>query len=200
MIVVNKTKLFKRYLIYAGVIFLILFLITSCAQSGTGYRKVTLHKPGVIISFEYPARWEDPGNTLKDTSSNIDVLLVQYPTSAAATSADITFQILVSPASATLPNAQAGLNYLIKSLPGLGPGFNLLGPSPTLIAGIQGEMVTYSAVFNASAPLGDAPSICRNLYFNYQGQIWVIDVNAHQDISEQANTDFNHIIQSFKLS
>jgi hypothetical protein len=197
MVVKHK---FKRTRIFLALVFCTFIVAGGCAKTTSGYQKVIVNKPNLKIAFEYPAAWQDPAGSLKDTSSNVLVFLVHYPTAVEGADADITFQILASPASTAIPNAKASLDSLVRSFAELGPNFKLNERSPAAIAGVQGETVVYSALFAAQSPLGAVPSICRDIYFDYQGQVWVIALNAHQDVSDLARTDLDHVVQSFKLN
>jgi hypothetical protein len=195
-----KTKVFKFSLCLLAFFLCIIIIAGGCAKTTSGFQSVTLNKPGLKIAFEYPAAWEDPADSLKDTTSNVLVFLVHFPSAIEGSDADMTFQILASAPSTAIPNGKASLDSLVSSFASLGPSFKVIERSPAAIAGVQGETVVYSALFTVQAPLGAVPSICRDIYFDYQGQIWVMALNAHQDVADLAKADFDHVVQSFKLN
>ncbi len=86
----------------------------------------------------------------------------------------------------------------------------VLERSPITIGGIKGEIVTYSLDLRSGPPPLDAPPkgepqtptlvmITRLITFDHDGFIWMIKMSAYEKVAEEAKSDFEHVIQTFKI-
>jgi hypothetical protein len=89
---------------------------------------------------------------------------------------------------------ESGFNYL---------EFRLLERSQISVSGVQGEQIIFSHMWKPEGFLGQKgepyPWKGREVYFYYNGVIWKFDVDSPLSNWEQANSDFEHILQTFKI-
>jgi hypothetical protein len=104
------------------------------------------------------------------------------------------------------------------------PDFVLLERSMVSVGGISAEQIVWSGGINSSSVRLPAPFSCslfpvmlenvrekyttfvlpthvRDVYFEYGGLIWIIQVTSSpiQNEVDQAKADFEHVLQTFKI-
>jgi hypothetical protein len=87
----------------------------------------------------------------------------------------------------------------------------ILGKSEVIVNGITGQEVVISYDKNSMyKPLPDAPPpgtppvsvlnmIYRIIYFNSNGFSWIISISSTENVSAEAQADFEHVIKTFKI-
>jgi hypothetical protein len=117
------------------------------------------------------------------------------------------------------PNAKAAVEALISYW---GESIKLLERSAVTVAGIPGEQIVYShkppmimraplklilftispdwnARYTRRNPQESELRITREVYFNYDGLIWNIQIDSDESVAEQAKADFEHLLKTFKI-
>lgn len=101
--------------------------------------------------------------------------------------------------------AESYLDILIKSIQnsGITPEGNKLSiikHSSIYVAGISAEEILLSISSVLRVPLDPiSPSLARRVFLSYNSKIWIIDLESSENITDQAQSDFDHIIKSFKF-
>ncbi len=83
------------------------------------------------------------------------------------------------------------LNWLAKS-----DDFVLLDRSPVVVSGIEGEQVTYMDKKMLLSPVIDW---VREVYFDYDGLVWIITTSCDEDKQQDFRPDFASVLSSFTV-
>jgi len=75
--------------------------------------------------------------------------------------------------------------------------------STITVAGALDEMIVYS---HESELIPEAPSsslevmkVTRVVYFDYNDLIWKIEIDSDEDRAEEAEADFEHLLETFQI-
>ena len=171
----------------------------GCATTDPGYVKATATKQGISFSFEYPVSYEKlTPDAFEDTGGDPSVSLLYAIPGSIMEKADKQIYIRPCDPIPSRPDATAWTEEHIKLLENNDPRFELIERSAVQVAGIDGQMVAYH-----SSVLGNylnSPNLtCWDAYIDYQGYIWKISVLAIEEIGDQAEPDFENLINSFEF-
>ena len=171
----------------------------GCDSSMEGYKKVTVSKSIASCSFEYPVSYEDPfGSLLEGDPENSVLLLRPY---ADKWYADIALSVIVENNGSLFTNAKDALDNLLYNYehPYYDNKFILLERSSVEVSGVTGEIVIFSITMAPDYYLGPHSAVGRDVFFDHNGMIWNIHLYSHETIAEQAEADFEHILESFQI-
>jgi hypothetical protein len=87
------------------------------------------------------------------------------------------------------------MERLLQELDSSNPSnqIKIIESSKANIASIEGEILTYSATY------GPRDHFLIYFFFDYKEFIWVLNVDAIGNISNQAKSEFDHIVKSFEF-
>lgn len=203
-------KLFLYFL--SPIILLTVFMGFSACVNDSLYKEVTITREDISFTFEYPSLYEDINNTLSDGNQEdwIDLVCsIKYTTPTDEYSQfgryDREFGILFFTSSenpyVSVPytNAKEYLEYYINNSIVNGLGFTLIEKSNAVISGIQAEKVISSHGTAYETYLGSHLCKTISLFFDYRNLIWGISLTYHIEVAEEAEKEFDHIVNSFKF-
>ncbi len=196
-IMINKMTSQRAITILISLLLIVSVILGGCG--GTEYFKANAVKRGISFSFEYPPSYTKlTPDAFEDTGGDYSISLLYTKPGSTQEKADI--QIYVIPLSpiAGRPDAVAWTEDHLKILEQNDKNFKLIKRSPVQIAGIDGEMIVYFSSLLGNY-LNSSYLICRDAYIDYKEYIWKISVLAIEEMSDQAEPDFEHLIQSFKF-
>jgi hypothetical protein len=185
--------------LFLVLIIIPLLVIQGCssytiADMGSGYNAFTWKSGPNQYSFEIKSNYKVISKNLSDTAS--DVFFINPE----ATNNKIVTQIMVSNSK-----LEAGENSyseaMDRSLSHLNePEFRILERFPVNVLGNPGEEVIYSykRIFEDSR-IAPVPSISRELMFTRDQRLWWFSIDSPESSDESAKSDFEHLIQTFKI-
>ncbi|UCB43223.1 MAG: hypothetical protein JSV77_00835 [Dehalococcoidales bacterium] len=194
---------------YIAMVFSLVAITPGCDSSMEGYRTFTFNKVA-HFSFEYPAHY-------KKTSAGAEVedkiIHIGFRDKVPSKGIDAGFiMIRVEGAGITYPDATAALEHTLsifvdqepydendEQAPGL-----LLERSNITVAGIPAELIVYSYGFDlireeSTGLVVYLMRIAREVYFDYSGLIWKIEIESDEDRAEEAEADFEHLLETFQI-
>ena len=186
-----------RYLICIISVFILLFDVSGCRSS---YEKFDLHGVDYHFSFEYPANYEKEGVSISYSRSLLE-----------KDWKDSWFRVRVYEAGKynKPDNAKAALNSYITSLSAHEEysEFKILKRLPININGVIGEQCTLSYYYSEAEQYLDtdlsiklpATLVLRCVYFDYNGFICEIRMSSIEEIAEQVDSEFGHLIETFEI-
>jgi hypothetical protein len=79
--------------------------------------------------------------------------------------------------------------------------FELFERHPVTVSGVEGELIYYQVDWFLPVPKGEGPGLqyVRAVYFDYGGLTWWIQAKCEKEMIDQVKTDFEHILQTFKI-
>jgi hypothetical protein len=170
-----------------------------------GYREFIFREDNAHFSFEYPASYSKPYvdmTGLPELVSGETHRLIQDGEKVSVFSV-MGFVILNPEYYSTNVSAllekdlreyESGFNYL---------EFKLLERSQISVSGIQGEQIIFSHMWKPEGYIGQKgepyPWRGRTVYFYSNGAIWEYYLDSPLSTADQANADFEHILQTFKI-
>lgn len=188
--------------LFTGIIF---FALLSTGMAITydfdGYRKVTGDRFGIKYSFEYPASYVDRTQITYYTpseGSGYALIFCAFRTNYVKYG----HKIITIDTFESYPNAEAAvegrLNYLnnIKTYPD--DKFLLKERYETKIADIRGTAVAYS-ISDYDSNYVESTNIVREVYFSYKERIWNISIESPEELADEAEKDFEHILETFQF-
>jgi hypothetical protein len=182
---------FRLVKIIVAVIILVATIVTVSCNINTEYQKVTVTKGGVRFSFEYPSSYQDKNHTLyNDVTGSFLLKRVND-----ANTWDNSDTSLFGFFNTKYPSAQAFLDALLQDLKTADSSnqIKILENSEVMVGGVEGDLVYYSAEY------GKRPHFLTYVFFDYKGQTCSLNIDALGTVSEQAKSEFNHIIESFEF-
>lgn len=189
----NRQALF----ILIPLLIIVGFVLNGC--SGTEYFKVTAIKRGISFFFEYPSTYEKlTPDTFDDVGGDHSVSLLYSKPGSTQSKADIQIYVIPFAPIAGRADATAWTEEHLKILEENDKLFKLIERSTIQISGIDAKMTGYFSTILGNY-LNSTNLICRDVYVDYKGYIWKISVLAVEEISDQAKSVFEHLIESFKF-
>ncbi|MBN1368271.1 MAG: hypothetical protein JW967_10145 [Dehalococcoidales bacterium] len=81
------------------------------------------------------------------------------------------------------------------------PSFELLERVPVTVSGFTGEQVVYvDTLLPFPTASGEQPlEITRAVYFNVGNDVWKIEACSEMAMAEQVKSDYEHVLQTFRL-
>jgi hypothetical protein len=79
------------------------------------------------------------------------------------------------------------------------PDFKLLERSSVKIGTITGEQLVYTSTLLVGPNDTPVSEITWEVYFDHGGLIYNLHMSADQDIADEAEADFEHILETFKF-
>ena len=184
-------------------ILLLVLGMTMLTFQGCGeYRKCTFHSGGnTRYSFEYPSTYRKESDD--SASQYFTSVFLWLPGRKGATFlANPSIAVMITFPSAIEINAKASLESDLDNGMNL-QEFQLLERSEIIVSGIQAEQIVFSWLMTSEASSFE-PQIYyiwsgRKVYFNYEGEIWILTLKSTANAIVQANADFNHFLQTFRI-
>jgi hypothetical protein len=179
------------------ILFFIIIFSMSIAITGCGdYKQVTITKKGIRCSFEYPSSYIDIYYSLN--SENDFSFLVRYPPdNQNKGDREITISFFIP--NEDYPDAKSFLNEFLENMKSIeGEEFQLIKRSSITVSGIECEIVVHSGNYHF-AYLNSAHAKCWEIYLDYRGYMWILGLDSNIDITEGAEEEFQHLINSFRF-
>jgi hypothetical protein len=169
-------------------------------QSGTpGYILETLSKRGISFSFEYPVAYEksDP-NPYENLDYETDVVGESYIVAFDENNTSKQINIQLWNPTADYPDAASRLDYYAANIINAGQSAEIIERSPLQIAGLDAEKLVYTYIMEN---VGEMPSGIYSWVaaFDAKGQVWLITMATNMEPTDEAEADFEHLIESFKF-
>ena len=171
----------------------------SPTTSDSEYIKVTATKNGISFSFKYHITYGllTP-DALQDTGDDPSVSLVYARPGNITDKYDKQLYIRACDPMESRPDAATWMERHINLLEENDAAFELIERSTVRIAGIDGEMAAYHSSILGNYLSSDY-TVCWDAYIDYQGYIWKLSVLTIEYIGDQAESDFEHLIESFEF-
>jgi hypothetical protein len=183
---------------------LIVFIIIGCLPvngcssiTSDGYKRVIVTKSGIRFSFEYASSYKPDSDTLQNGSENSQATLIHFPKEQKFVPDKMIYIEPMKPDS-DHPDAASWLEFYFKGMDHVRANFTLISRETIKVANIDGQKIVFSNT-ESTVLVRPAVIITRGVYFDYQGLIWEIYVASTQDLSNEAGSDFDHIINTFKF-
>lgn len=192
---------------YILLIFILMSFLLSCSNSDVtpGYKEFTLHRNRAAVayfSFEYPEGFEKLGNSYIDSEY---VRISFYRSLLEEGYWDAWFNVRVY----RYPmfdhsSAAAAIEDEIQTSTTLFEDFKILKRTPVLVDNVEGELLVYSYIpikqtDEYSYLKGHPIVISRNIYFDYNGLIWTIDMASVEEVAEADEAVWEHLLETFKI-
>lgn len=177
-------------------------LFTACTntpEASPGYILETLSKRDIDLSFEYPVGYEksDP-NPYERTDIEMEVVGERYLALYNETKTSKQINIQLWNPTADYPNAKARLDYYAANIVNTGENPEISERSPLRVAGVDGEKLVFTYTMENAQ---DMPSriYCWVAAFDSKGQIWFIILATNIEPPDEAQADFEHLVNTFKI-
>jgi hypothetical protein len=198
----------KKTLILIGLSIGILVILSYSLLVGySDYRKYTFNNTFLSCSFEYPRfhrviSIEQPNKN--SPIARVFIALIQLKSPQ-----DESINISIREADSLFPGYNALLEFQQNTLRNslVNSDLKILETSNTMVDGITSEKIKYF-YFRPDEPKGNGdqlkvpnatPTYSFNVYFEKNGFIWEIKVVAIATRVKQAEADFDHILETFKI-
>ena len=176
---------------------------TACSNtsesSNPGYILETLSKRDISFSFEYPIAYEksDP-NPYEGLDYEADVVGERYMVAFDESNTSKQINVQLWNPTADYPDATSRLDYFAANIINAGQNPEIIERSPLIIAGLNGEILVYTYTIE------DVTNIPNRIYswvaaFDGKGQVWLITMGTNMAATDEAEADFEHLINTFKL-
>lgn len=183
------------------LVFLVLIVgvILGACGTSTEYIKATAVKHGTSFSFEYPSTYTKlTPDAFEDIGDDYSVSLLYYEPGSTQAKADIQLYIIALTPIPGRSEASAWQEEQIKILEQYDDKFKLYENTLAQVSGLDGYKIVYFTTI-----LGDYLHShrvkCWDVYINYKEYTWKISVLAVEESSDQAERDFQHLIESFQF-
>ena len=180
-----KEEILQKQLKFWSFLILVILVapfVVSCTTSQ--YKTYTLKHNAIAFSFEYPSGYKKILNYLK---SNPEAPIgIRF---ALGVSKDPVFGVDIAGLYSEKVDPQDAARISGSHTPE-----QELERTSITVAGIPGELVAYS-----STDFQNAPSVTREVFFSVNGVLWNIYIYSAPDKADEAKTDFEHIISTFKV-
>jgi hypothetical protein len=187
----------------AIALFISLLLILGVIAGGCGgteYARADAVKLGIGFSFEYPPSYTPlTPDAFEDNGREPSVSLLYSDPERTQEKADIQIYVMLSPPIAGRQDATAWSEEHIRVLEENDAYFQLYERTNVEVAGISGYKVVYFTTILGNY-LNSENLIVRDVYFDYKGYIWKISVLAVEEFDDQAESVFEHLIESFQFT
>jgi hypothetical protein len=196
MIIMKKNHT-KISLVIILILMTVMIFETECGSN----RKFVLTDAVRNCSFDYPSSYPKPGVRREDGFTGIYAKrILTQPLSIHTFIIEVMEKDEVNTDSQVL--LERDLNYNLEyQRPN---EFKLMDRSSITVSGVPGEQISY--IYYSWTEYRDkegkymrVPNSTYNAYFEYDGVLWRISVNYHQDMSDIVKSDFELIIRTFKL-
>ena len=172
---------------------------STTGSNNPGYVLETLTKRDISFSFEYPVGYEKSDPNPYDTAgSSADVVGERYLAlyNDTKTSKQINIQLWIP--TSDYPSAKARLDYYASNIENVGQNPEITERSPLSVAGIDGEKLVYTYLLEDSTDMPNRIN-CWIVAFEGKGQIWFISMGTNMLETDEAQADFEHLINTFKI-
>ena len=203
-IIINKMTSQRAITILISLLLIVGVVLGGCTTgtiqtTDTEYLKATAVKHGISFSFEYPPSYTKlTPDAFEDNVADFSVSLLYSKPGSTEPKADIQIYVIPLAPIAGRPDAVAWTEEHLKILEQYDNSFELIERSPVRVSGINGEMIVYKSSILGNY-LNSPNLICRDVYIDYKEYIWRISVLAIDGMGDQAEPDFEHLIESFKF-
>jgi hypothetical protein len=160
------------------------------------YIEATVTKMGITFSFEYPSSYIDPSGTLTNEYPSGGV--TEYVSDNDRYLIKKIITVSIREASLEYPTSGVLIDHAIEDLEMFWGQFELIERSNVRVAGIDGEMVVYSGYFQNLGYTSNHYQVWE-VYLDYMGQIVIIMLYSTVNMADEAEADFEHLIQTFKF-
>lgn len=196
----NKLNLTK-ILISLGVI---IFTITGCfSTDASGYQYFVMDEGAAQFSFEYNTKYKiSYTKTLQDVTKFLELAVVDLIAPLNKKTKDYTSMgILVGAGNILARDAESEMTNNLKKY-STSMGFQLLEQSDITVSGVPAKLIAYKErnILPIDRGLTEPPfEVLREVYFDYNGLIWRIDIRSDSTTAEEDKADFEHVLQTFKI-
>jgi hypothetical protein len=189
--------------ILVSLVLIVGVVLSGCSGNGTStsteYLKATAVKRGINFSFEYPASYTKlTPDAFEDNGREPSVSLLYTAPGSTGGKADIQIYIIASSPLADRPDAAAWAEVQIKMLEQVDEKFKLYENSTTQVSGINGYKIVYYTTALGNY-LNSHKLVCRDAYIDYKEYIWKISVLSVEEMGDQGEPVFQHLLESFKF-
>ena len=158
--------------------------------------------PYIVTNFsiEYPSHYK---SLFVHSSSSHEMVVTNSPPGSDITN-NLDNSLWISAFNASEASVHDYLALLEAHLSSIqsksGAEFKLIERSPTTIDGEKGERIAYYYLRNSIPEKSESIlAVSYRVYFENNGFLWLIDVDAISEKAEQVKADFEHIIHTFRF-
>ena len=189
-----------RSILALGTLILIAGIILGgCGGDSSEYLKANVTKLGISYSFEYPPSYTKlTPDAFEDNGREPSVSLLYTEPGSTKEKADIQMYVIPFAPIAGRPDAVAWAEEHLKILEQGDNYFKLIEQTTIQVDGKNGEMIVYRSSVLGNY-LNSSKLICRDIYIDYQLYIWKISVLAVEEMGDEAEPVFEHLIETFKF-
>jgi hypothetical protein len=195
-----KTMSYRKIISVIFILSLLALSLIGCRS----YKSISLKEGIGRFSFEYSPRFIKKNITIQvdnnaETYLLLETAITYYP------HIEANVAIHVEMAGDRYINSCELLDLVESDFDRDYQGCQLLGRSEKYIDGLKAEELIFS--FNEykmdSIPPGShivsTPSTTKIIAFDYDNKVWVILLTSHESYLNQVESDFNHILETFKI-
>ncbi|MDD5082830.1 MAG: hypothetical protein PHU08_05595 [Dehalococcoidales bacterium] len=207
-----------RYLRQELAVLLVLAVLVTCGCINSGYRSIKVEDQICSYSFEYPASYTVDGPSVEDNSDwRYSTIGVSAPRASRTMKVpDVessewrTYEVRYTPLGVSIfvrdssvrPDLPRKSVDRIISLNQDNTYFKVLDNSGIIVDGNRAEQLAYEdAPFSFITPTDSKPQLKyeRDVFFDYNGLNWHISMTSDIELRSEADSIFEHIVQTFKI-
>lgn len=189
--------------------------VTACSTSPNSYKTMTVKNRIANFSFEYRRFYNVAG---PDVVSSPDLTYVQLLApkkkvpmivpgeggKLTTSSVDYVPASIEVSASKTAPVSANDRVDQVLATQAKWPNYKFLERSPVVVSGIAGELVTYEVDWFGLFPRSqdDKPKLKHvvEAHFGTGGLNWTLVAESEPETAQVTRTDFDHVVQTFKIN
>lgn len=193
----------KRSFCFFCLLIAVVIVALSCVLIVCGeYRRFVLRDELAQCSFEYPSSYSW-ATTYNSNNESVSISSGLFSGGKDNTEVDSSIHFHILKKNNSFPDYKTLLEFTLDDLKRGSGEFKLLERSEFTIAGIQGEKIcyNYSRIREERKTKKQylVPSIAYGGYFENNGILWEIIVDAIMEKSKFAEAAFDHIVSSFEF-
>jgi hypothetical protein len=175
-------------------------MIASISCNNSEYREYSFNR-GAKFSFEYPTHYKifSIHTYIKSESTGGLYFIDKLPSKGRP---EGFIDIGLEDPNTHYSDAEGAVEYTQGSI-NADFSANIIERSSIIILGRQAELIVYShkSIIMPEAPPAsyNVTKITREVFFDHSGAIWRIIIDSDEERSDQAKSDFEHILQTFKI-
>ena len=183
---------------------LIILALTGCFNTNSsGYQTFVMSEGAAQFSFEYSSKYKiGDYKPLIDTLKFRELASVSLIAPFNKQSKDFTsILFLVWAVDILAPNAESQMEMVIKKA-STSMDFKLLEQTGVTVSNVPAKLIAYTErnIQPIDRGLKEPPfEVWREVFFDYNGLIWEIEMRSDSSTAEEDKADFEHILQTFKI-
>jgi hypothetical protein len=200
-------KILSRLMISIFLLILLLNFSGCSTTEGGIYTPYEIDEAGVHFSFEYP---EDLSQEFKEINIefpfhkyvNFSVLVEDVVKEKIIHRKQSYIQINVYERGEVVPSAESLIEKYIEINNNKPDSeLHIIKRYSTKISGIEATVLhsSYSGQYDSGAATVAIDIVDWSIYFEYDEQVWWIDISYPVEMSSEAKVDFNHMLKTFKI-